>query len=128
MAVTVRLPDGWEGDADEVDVRRVVVFLTRADVPYIGAIVREILSTITSKGQVTIPVEVRRHLNLKTGSKISFVIDDEEQGTVRLRPPRYPDLKPLRGAAGSLAKPVPWGQVLQVAREDRLRVKHAAHE
>ncbi len=47
---------------------------------------KEIVSTITSKGQVTIPAEVRRHLGLKTRDKISFVIE-EEGGGLRLEYP-----------------------------------------
>jgi len=42
----------------------------------------EILSTITSKGQVTIPIEVRQSLGLKTGDKVAFTIEDSE---VRVR-------------------------------------------
>jgi AbrB family looped-hinge helix DNA binding protein len=38
---------------------------------------KEIVSTITSKGQVTIPAEVRRHLGVSQGDKLSFVIGDE---------------------------------------------------
>jgi antitoxin PrlF len=33
-------------------------------------------STLTSKGQITLPVEVRRRLGLKTGDRIEFVEDD----------------------------------------------------
>lgn len=40
---------------------------------------------ITSKGQVTIPVEVRRLLGLRTGDQITF---DVEPGGVRVRPER----------------------------------------
>jgi len=50
----------------------------------------EIISTITSKGQVTIPAEVRKYLGIKTSEKIAFVIDAE--GTVRLKVLRYPDI------------------------------------
>jgi AbrB family looped-hinge helix DNA binding protein len=32
-------------------------------------------ATITTKGQVTIPKEIRDYLNLDTGSKVDFVID-----------------------------------------------------
>ena len=42
----------------------------------------EILSTITSKGQVTIPREVRQSLGLKTGDKVAFTLED---GGVRVR-------------------------------------------
>ena len=82
---------------------------------------KEIVSTITSKGQVTIPVEVRRHLGLRRNDKLSFVI--ESDGVVRLRVPRYPDIASLRGAAGSLGKPMSWQETREIAREDHLRDK-----
>lgn len=31
------------------------------------------MATVTSKGQITIPAEVRRALGLRTGSKVNFV-------------------------------------------------------
>ena len=45
-------------------------------------------ATITSKGQVTIPKEIRDYLKLEIGSKIEFVID--ENGTVRVIPLTVP--------------------------------------
>ena len=77
---------------------------------------REIVSTVTSKGQVTIPAEVRKHLGIKTGDKIAFIV--EEAGVVRLSIPHYPDIASLRGAAGSLKKPLSWQEVREIARED----------
>ena len=47
---------------------------------------REIIATVTSKGQVTVPAEVRRHLGIKPGATVAFVIDGDE---VRVRPPRF---------------------------------------
>ena len=85
-------------------------------------IAREIVSTITSKGQVTIPAEVRRHLNLKKKDKIIFIV--EEGGTVRLSAPTYPDIASLRGVAGSLDKPSSWEEVQAVAREDHLQSEY----
>jgi AbrB family looped-hinge helix DNA binding protein len=41
-------------------------------------------ATITTKGQVTIPKEIRDYLKLGTGSKVDFVID--ENGEVKLIP------------------------------------------
>jgi antitoxin PrlF len=87
---------------------------------------KEIISTITSKGQVTIPAEVRRYLGIKTNDKVAFVIDAE--GTVRLKVPRYPDIASLRGAAGSLDKPLTWRQMQEIAYEDRLQAKHEAQQ
>ncbi len=87
---------------------------------------KEIISTITSKGQVTIPAEVRKYLGVKTNDKIAFVIDAE--GTVRLKVPRYPDIASLRGAAGSLNKPLNWQQMQEIAYEDRLQAKHETQQ
>ncbi len=83
---------------------------------------KEILSTITSKGQITIPAEVRRHLGVSKNDKIAFLL--EPDGTVRLAAPRYPDIASLRGAAGTLKQPLTWQEVRDIAREDRLRDKY----
>ena len=83
---------------------------------------REFISTITSKGQVTIPTEVRNYLGLNTNDKIAFVIDEE--GTVNLRVPRYPDIASLRGAAGRLNKSLSWQEMGKIAHEDRLKAEH----
>jgi antitoxin PrlF len=79
---------------------------------------KAIPATITSKGQVTIPVEVRRHLGLKERDKIAFVI--EPDGPVTLKVPAFPTIQSLRGIAGSLPQPMPWREVLQTARDDAL--------
>ena len=42
------------------------------------------ISTLTSKGQTTIPKEVRDHLRLSSGDQIDFVI--QADGSVVLRP------------------------------------------
>jgi antitoxin PrlF len=86
---------------------------------------KEIVSTVTSKGQVTIPAEVREYLGIKTHDKIAFVIDQE--GIVRLRVPRYPNIASLRGAAGSLQKPVSWQQMQRIANEDRFAAKNKSN-
>jgi len=36
-------------------------------------------ATVTAKGQITLPVEVRRRLGLKPGSKLEFVVIDDER-------------------------------------------------
>ena len=70
---------------------------------------KEFISTITSKGQVTIPAEIRK--------QIGFVIDDE--GAVRLRVHRYPNIASLRGTDGQLDKPLSWQDMKKIAQEDR---------
>ena len=81
---------------------------------------KEILMTVTSKGQVTIPAEVRRHLKIKEGQKIALVL--EAEGSVRLRLPRYPTVASLLHApAKRLDKDLDWQEVLDIAREDALQ-------
>lgn len=36
------------------------------------------ISRITSKGQITIPIEIRKKLNLKTGDKVVFIEDGDK--------------------------------------------------
>lgn len=87
-----------------------------------GAVsMREILMTMTSKGQVTIPAEVRRHLGLRKNQKIALVIEDK--GTVRLKVPRYPNVTALSGAAGALGRKLSWAEVRNIAREDHWSAK-----
>lgn len=78
---------------------------------------KEIVATITSKGQVTIPAAVRRHLHVRTKDKITFVMGQE--GRVELKVPQYRNVASLRGAAGSLSRPLSWAQMRDTAREDR---------
>ena len=86
-----------------------------------AADVKQIVGTITSKGQVTIPVEVRRHLGLKKQDKIAFVIEPE--GGVRLTVPEYPTIDSLRGIAGTLPRPISWQEVKEIARDDHVPAK-----
>jgi AbrB family looped-hinge helix DNA binding protein len=83
---------------------------------------KEIVSTITSKGQVTIPVEIRKHLGLATGTKIAFVVDDE--GNVSVRSPTYPTIASLAGAAGKLPEPMEWKEMRRIAIEDYIAEKY----
>jgi AbrB family looped-hinge helix DNA binding protein len=80
---------------------------------------KEFVSSLSPKGQITLPAEVRKRLGLKPRDKVRIVVDDE--GTVRLAVPGYRDLASVRGAAGSLAEPRSWEEVEQIAREDHLK-------
>ena len=51
-------------------------------------------ATITSKGQITVPKEVREALDVQPGDVLDFVID--ERGKVTVRPLRG-DFRRLRG-------------------------------
>ena len=85
---------------------------------------QEILMTVTSKGQVTIPASLRRHLNIRKNQKIALVL--EADGSVRLRLPAYADVASLRGAAGSIGRNLAWEQLRAIAYEDRSRRSHKA--
>ena len=52
------------------------------------------ISTITSKGQTTIPGEIRRHLKLKAGDRLEFLV--ELDGRVILVPATV-DVADLKG-------------------------------
>ena len=36
-------------------------------------------ATVTSKGQVTLPVEVRRRLGIRAGTRLEFMVKDDER-------------------------------------------------
>lgn len=83
--------------------------------------------TLTRKGQVTIPVAVRRVLGLHPEGKVSLVLNEETK-TVQLQVPRYPTIASLAGAAGTLEHPVPWKDMLDTARADALAKKSSARK
>lgn len=58
-------------------------------------------STLTSKGQVTIPKEVRERLGLKEGDRLIFRFDD--QGNLLVRPETRSPLGRLPGLLRHLA-------------------------
>lgn len=60
-------------------------------------------ATVTSKGQITIPVEVRKALGVKPGAKIHFF--EGEKGEYIFRPQRG-SIWDLRGCVPKLDHPV----------------------
>lgn len=59
-------------------------------------------ATVSSKGQVTIPLAVRRRLGLQQGDQVDFIVED---GLTILRPARGSDdpFKEFVGALGGFA-------------------------
>jgi antitoxin PrlF len=76
----------------------------------------EVIATLTSKGQVTVPKVIRERLGVGERGRIVFTV--EEDGSVRVRALKYPTLKSLVGAAGKLPSPV-GRDLVEIAREER---------
>ena len=55
-------------------------------------------STISSKGQITVPLEIRNRLGLRTGDRVEFVVDDDR---TTIRPARAPE-NPFMKYVGAL--------------------------
>ena len=75
-------------------------------------------STVSSKGQVTIPIEVRRRLGLTVGSRVQFVNQD---GETLLRSAHTGN--PFTKYAGILAGHGP-STIEEIVREERIRRGH----
>ena len=60
-------------------------------------------STVTSKGQVTIPIDIRRAVGLETGAVVEFIVNADRR--IELIP-RQGDLRALRGAVPKPAQRV----------------------
>ena len=73
-------------------------------------------TTLSSKGQVTIPVEIRKRLRLNTGDRIEFVIFESDRV----------EMIPRRGSVGALKGIVKWsGRPVTLAEMDDAIAKEA---
>jgi antitoxin PrlF len=74
-------------------------------------------STVTSKGQTTIPGEIRAALNIKPGDKLEYAVDGN-QATIRV----HPGTRSLKGAlASKKGKGMTFAQVREAAGKDAIR-------
>ena len=60
-------------------------------------------ATMTSKGQITVPQEVRKHLGIEPGDRLSFHIADDGAVTVESE---TVDFRTLRGMLKRRGRPV----------------------
>ena len=73
---------------------------------------KQIVATVTERGQVTIPAEVRRALGLKAPDKVAFAVDEDQ---VRLLPLSF-TLDSAFGSVTPLAGPQDFKEVSREAR------------
>ena len=71
-------------------------------------------SRVTSKGQTTIPKDIRERLGIKTGDRVAFLLRDDG---VLLRPVKG-TLLDLRGSIKPRKHPEDLDEVRQVAKEE----------
>ena len=78
-------------------------------------------ATVTSKGQITIPVEIRRSLGLNEGDQVVFEISDDGSDPVaRVR--RAPDFIAMAGTIPPRKRvPRMWAQERDIAIEEAVR-------
>ncbi len=77
----------------------------------------EYIRTVTTKGQVTIPAEVRRLLEVKPGDQVVFRV---RQGSVELRPVSV-TLEDAFGAVTPRSRPEDFASLRQIAIEEHVR-------
>jgi AbrB family looped-hinge helix DNA binding protein len=76
------------------------------------------VSTITSKGQTTIPGEIRRHLKLKAGDRVEFIV--EADGKVVMVPATV-DVRELKGLLAPAPRRVSLGEMEAAIRRRAAR-------
>lgn len=69
-------------------------------------------ATVTTKGQITIPADVRRRLGLEPGDRVEFV---EMEGGFAIKP-AIDDVRSLKGLLRRPAKPVSISEMNTVIR------------
>lgn len=74
---------------------------------------------LTSKGQLTIPVELRTLLNIKEGDRLAFVLDENER-IIEVQPKTK---KSIRGVLGVLkpTSPMDVDEAIELAKTERAK-------
>lgn len=63
-------------------------------------------ATVTSKGQITIPVEVRKRLNLRAGDRVDFVLEADGRVSLQSRTTPFEQLRGMFHRKGRKAMSV----------------------
>jgi antitoxin PrlF len=78
---------------------------------------REFITTVTQRGQVTIPAEVRRLLGAKPRDKIAFRVEGD---TVRLVPVEF-TLEQVFGSVTPLQRPENFDELSRRAKDEKAK-------
>ena len=76
-------------------------------------------ATMTSKGQITIPIEVRTELGIDAGDRIEFV-RNEQTGYYEMIPANL-SIKSLKGILPKRGRPLSIREMNRIVRERRAR-------
>ncbi|MDR3539707.1 MAG: AbrB/MazE/SpoVT family DNA-binding domain-containing protein [Desulfosporosinus sp.] len=74
---------------------------------------------LTSKGQLTIPVELRNLLNINEGDRLAFVLDENEK-IIEVQPKTKKSIRGVMGALKSTAN-VYVDEAIDLARTERAK-------
>lgn len=78
---------------------------------------KEVLTTLTQRGQVTVPAEVRRLLGVRPRDKIAFRIEGTE---VRLAAAKF-SLESAYGSVKPMHKPEDFEEIARQAKEEKVK-------
>lgn len=76
---------------------------------------KEFVSSVSPKGQITLPAEVRRQLGLKPKDKVAIQLDGDD---VRLVPTTF-TLESAAGSVPALKEARTWEQIDERVKEER---------
>lgn len=73
---------------------------------------------LTSKGQVTIPIDVREQLGLRQGDEVEFVVDGHEARLRRVEGPTRRSAQIVRRLRGQLRGGLTTDEIMALTRGD----------
>ncbi|MEM2975002.1 MAG: AbrB/MazE/SpoVT family DNA-binding domain-containing protein [Candidatus Bathyarchaeia archaeon] len=75
----------------------------------------EYTSTVTEKGMITLPADIRRKYSIRKGSKVKFL--EEEKGILIIPIPRLEDLFGIDPSMKEVAKAISEGRREEITHE-----------
>jgi len=84
-------------------------------------------SVITRKGQITLPAELRRRFNLQEGDRVAFVVNDDADGSIVVRP-ILPVHERTYGVAERRDNPIDLDRARQMFAESRVQAYRALND